>query len=133
MNPTLWLLTALIAGLLITLAYRVGWPTQNPRNASERPVIIDSQVDAKTVDRSALSARSGSYRSPVAKQRDPIAPTGSAQVDPVNTRTVEAKAQAAARHDAYTGGRTANPYRGAIRARLWLASYQRTLVEHHDA
>jgi hypothetical protein len=127
MNPTLWLLTALIAGLLITWAYRVASSIKVPQSAPERPQTVDSQVDAKLFDEGGLLSRTdrdGVWRE---NQANP------AEVDQLNARTIEAKAQAAARHDAYTGKRTANPYRGATRSRLWLASYQSTLVEHLDA
>jgi hypothetical protein len=133
MNPTLWLLTSLIAGLLITWAFRVDWSTKGPRVAPGTPETVDSKVDEKVADGGDFSSCHDRYCTRVPNQRGPVAPTGQALVYPVNTRTVEAKAQAAARHDAYTGKRTANPYRSAIRARLWLASYQSALDEHLDA
>lgn len=133
MNPTLWLLTALIAGLLITWASMADWSTKGPRVAPRRRETVDSQVNEKVADGGDFSSCHDRYCTRVPNHRSPAGPTGPALVHPVNTGTVKAKAQAAARHDAYTGNRTANPYRSAIRAQLWLASYQSALDEHLDA
>jgi hypothetical protein len=132
MNSTLWLLTALIAVLLITWAYRVARSIKVPQAVLEQPHTVDSQVDAKLLHEGGLLSRTDRYGVWRENEGNPVNPFGQAEVDHLNARTVEAKAQAAARHDAYTGKRTANPYRGAIRSRIWLASYQSALVEHLD-